>query len=326
MKTFTALLLAVLVAGVAGCRSEYYRPAAQAPVVQAPFAAPAAPVPVTGPGPATVIVPPPPAAINPPSVNPPVPIPPGPISPSLPSVAPPAPIPATPDIRHFTPQGEPKWQPDPGYTPPKSTAEPPRISVLLLPPEPLTDPKEIAKLKTEKGQTGKLLPPERVDRRDSFAQGNLPVGIPQFTEVQGKDKIAVGLRPSLDEGLDWLQSNGYRTVLLVRLPGEEDQADRKQVEKRGMKFLTVEVSPLTLSKDIVEQFNRIVADKGVLPLFVYDRDGSLAGALWYLHFRSAELQPDDAARLRAGALGLREDRDGSHRDMWLAIQNYLRKQ
>ena len=31
----------------------------------------------------------------------------------------------------------------------------------------------------------------------------------------------------------------------------------------------------------------------------------------------------DVARIRAGSLGLREDRDGTQRDMWLALQKYL---
>jgi protein tyrosine phosphatase (PTP) superfamily phosphohydrolase (DUF442 family) len=149
----------------------------------------------------------------------------------------------------------------------------------------------------------------------------LPVGIPQFARVV--DRVAAGLRPSLDEGLDWLQMSGYRTVLFVRSPGEDDSADRKQVEKRSMTYLSLEVSPQTLSRDLVESFSRVVGDSTNYPLFVYDRDGSLAGGLWYLHFRTAEQLGDDAARLRAGALGLREDRDGAHRLMWLGIQKFL---
>ena len=38
------------------------------------------------------------------------------------------------------------------------------------------------------------------------------------------------------------------------------------------------------------------------------RDGTLAGALWYLHFRTARQLPDDAARVRAGA-GARHSRN-----------------
>jgi protein tyrosine phosphatase (PTP) superfamily phosphohydrolase (DUF442 family) len=150
----------------------------------------------------------------------------------------------------------------------------------------------------------------------------LPAGIPQFNLF--KEGVATGLRPSLDDGLDWLQTNGYHTVLHVRKPGEDDSSDRKQVEKRGLTYLSVEVSPETLSKKSVDEFKRIVTDKIAYPLFVYDRDGSLAGGLWYLYFRIAEQATADAARVRASSLGFREDRDDSHRSMWLAVQNYLK--
>jgi protein tyrosine phosphatase (PTP) superfamily phosphohydrolase (DUF442 family) len=152
----------------------------------------------------------------------------------------------------------------------------------------------------------------------------LPVGIPQFSLA--RERVASGLRPLLDEGLDWLQSNGYRTVLHVKRPDQDDSADRRQVEKRGLKYLSLDVSPTTLSRPAVEDFNRIVADSAGYPLFVYDRDGSLVGGLWYLHYRMAGNLPDDSARVRAGALGLREDRDDAHREMWLAIQRFVSDQ
>jgi protein tyrosine phosphatase (PTP) superfamily phosphohydrolase (DUF442 family) len=130
----------------------------------------------------------------------------------------------------------------------------------------------------------------------------------------------------LDDGLDWLQANGYRTVLQVKRPGADDGADRRQVEKRGMQYRSLEVSPQTLSRTTVQAFNRIVNDGAGHPLFVYDRDGALAGALWYLYFRTAENAGDDVARIRAGGLGLREGRDEAHREMWLAVQRFLSEQ
>ena len=59
----------------------------------------------------------------------------------------------------------------------------------------------------------------------------------------------------------------------------------------------------------------------VLPLFVFDRDGSVAGGLWYLHFRLVEKLSDEKARAEAARLGFRED--GASRTMWIAVQNYL---
>jgi protein tyrosine phosphatase (PTP) superfamily phosphohydrolase (DUF442 family) len=171
-------------------------------------------------------------------------------------------------------------------------------------------------------ETPRLYPPDKTAEPPlNKGATPLPVGIPQFATAM--ENVATGLRPSLDDGLDWLQARGYRTVVHIRLPADNDDADRKQVEKRGMKYLSIEVSPQALTKVAVEELARIVSDTSGQPVFIYDRDGALAGGLWYLYFRTTLQLPDDVARIRAGLLGLREDRDGAHRDMWLAIQKYL---
>lgn len=150
----------------------------------------------------------------------------------------------------------------------------------------------------------------------------LPVGIPQF--AYAGEKVASGLKPLLD-GLDWLESNGYKTVLHVQAPGEEEAADRRLVEKRGMKFVSLEVSAQKLDRATVDEFNRIVASSEQ-PLFVYDRDGTMAGGLWYLHFRTAGRLSDEDARNRAAKLGLKADGEGEQRTMWLAVQKFLSQQ
>jgi protein tyrosine phosphatase (PTP) superfamily phosphohydrolase (DUF442 family) len=150
---------------------------------------------------------------------------------------------------------------------------------------------------------------------------SLPVGIPQFTSVT--EGVAGGLRPSLDDGLDWLQSNNYRTIFHLRAPGESADPDRKEVERRGMQYVSLEVSPDTLSRATVETFSGVVGNTDNRPLFVYDRDGSLAGGLWYLHFRLNDRLSDEQARARADGLGFRPDREASHGRMWSAIEKHF---
>jgi protein tyrosine phosphatase (PTP) superfamily phosphohydrolase (DUF442 family) len=150
----------------------------------------------------------------------------------------------------------------------------------------------------------------------------LPVGIAQFAIA--KEQVASGLKPDV-EGVQWLQDNGYRTVVFVRRTGEDDTAERKIFEGRGLKYLSLESSPDTLSS-AVEKFNQIVADKSGHPLFVYDKDGTLAGALWYLHFRTVDKAADEEARTKASRLGLKEDKSEDQRLLWLAIQKYLGEQ
>jgi protein tyrosine phosphatase (PTP) superfamily phosphohydrolase (DUF442 family) len=145
----------------------------------------------------------------------------------------------------------------------------------------------------------------------------MPVGIARFNKV--RDDVASGLKPLVDGGLDWLQANHYRTVLHVRQPGQDDSVDRQQVEKFGMKFLSIEVSPQTLTRSVADQFNKTVSDPANYPLFVYDQNGKLAGALWYLSFRLADRNPDATARSRAAQIGLKDEDS----DLWLAIQKVL---
>lgn len=231
--------------------------------------------------------------------------------PNLPPAATTPPVAPPPDLRNYAPPSvpptEPQWRPSPDsrQTPPPSY-DPNPPPVRLNPPETAEPPKAPVKPDTE---------PER------SPSPPLPVGIPQFQMV--RNRLASGLKPSLEGGLDWLEKNGYRTIVHIRRPGEDDAADRRQVEKRGMKYVSIELSPQTLNREVVDQFNHVLADASSPPIFVYDHDGTLQGALWYLHFRIADLATDDEARVRAGRLGLRDNDNAEQRELWLAIQKFL---
>ena len=147
--------------------------------------------------------------------------------------------------------------------------------------------------------------------------------IPQFAVV--KNNIASGQEPYA-EGVTWLKSHGYRTVLHLRAPNEDDKSTQALFEKNGLRIFSLQVSPQTLSKEIVDQFNRLVTDAGNQPLFVYDKDSSLVGGLWYLHFRLVDKQTDERARANASQLGFKEEQDGPHRTIWIAVQNYLQNE
>jgi protein tyrosine phosphatase (PTP) superfamily phosphohydrolase (DUF442 family) len=188
--------------------------------------------------------------------------------------------------------------------------------------------------RAERPNPAQLLPPETTEppkappapptpKEERDVTPPLPVDIPQF--AMARPRVASGQQPFPD-GVAWLQAHGYRTVLYVRAPGSDDAAARRQFEKYRLRYLTLEVSPQTLTKQVVEQFNAIVTDEKNLPLFVYDKDGSLAGGLWYLYYRLAEKLDDERARTEAARLGFQQDQDNNHRNMWLAVQNYLATQ
>lgn len=218
-----------------------------------------------------------------------------------------------------------------GYAPPGPSAPPASSGVVpgvyLEQPEPAAP--EPAKLMPNDAaapaETRPYTPPQTPEpppaRDDRAASPDLPVDIPHFTMV--KTDIANGQEP-FPEGVAWLKAHNYRTVLHIQAPGADDSAARRRFEQSGLRYLRLEVSPQTLSRAIVEQFNRLVADANNLPLFVYDKDGSLAGALWYLHFRLVDRAPDEKAREDAERLGFKKDHSDPHLKMWLAVQNLLK--
>jgi protein tyrosine phosphatase (PTP) superfamily phosphohydrolase (DUF442 family) len=221
------------------------------------------------------------------------------------------------DTRSYAPVPDLTWRPkaESGAAVSESAQPAPKAPTRLLPPEAAPVPEPARQpVPDNKGQAGP--PPE-----DRVRPPSLPVGIPNFAPV--RERIASGLKPNLDGGLDWLQANGYKAVLHIRAPGEDDAADKREVEKRGLKYLSLEMSPATLSKATLDQFNKIVGDLANAPLFAYDKDGMLAGPLWYLHFRTIDLATDEAARIKAAPLGLKEKLESDDKAVWLAIQNLL---
>jgi protein tyrosine phosphatase (PTP) superfamily phosphohydrolase (DUF442 family) len=177
----------------------------------------------------------------------------------------------------------------------------------------------------------KLLPPQNLPNADESPPKNkateepplLPADIPGFAIV--KKGVAAGQRP-FPEGVNWLKDRGYKTVLHVRPPTQTDTAAKRIFESRGLTYINLEVSSTQLTKEVVARFNEVVADEKNRPLFVYDEDSTLAGALWYLYFRTAEGLSDEKARAESSRLGFKQDQDDKSRDMWIAVQNYLRSQ
>lgn len=239
----------------------------------------------------------PPAAVVPQSPIPPAPVP---VVPPVNSEIrgyTPAAIPPVPKTEVLTPADPP---PTPRLSPPVVTSEPP-----AAPPAPMPSATQSTK-------------PTASDEGSSA----FPVGIPQFSVAM--DGVTSGLKPSVYGGLDWLRANGYKAVLHLKAPGADDSADRQVIEAYRLKYLALEVSPKTLCRATLAKFDRIIADPANRPLFVYDQDGVLTGALWYLHFRLTDRDNEETARLKAARLGLKPEITAQNRDMWLAVQQLVK--
>jgi protein tyrosine phosphatase (PTP) superfamily phosphohydrolase (DUF442 family) len=143
-------------------------------------------------------------------------------------------------------------------------------------------------------------------------------GLSGYTRV--KEGLASGRKPTLD-GFDALKQAGFRTVLYLHPAGADLSAVKEVAAKRGLAFVAIETTPEKLA-DAIEQFNAVVADRSRHAIYVFDDDGVRAGAIWYLHFRTADAMGDDVARVRARALGLTDQGDEA-KAFALATQRYL---
>jgi hypothetical protein len=193
--------------------------------------------------------------------------------------------------------------------------------VRLLPPGPRRESARVPPDSTKEPPLANV-PEKPAPRVDEDRETPAPIDIPGF--ALARPNVSTGLRPFPD-GIDWLKARGYKVVLHLRAPGEDNTAAQRQFEKKGLRYESLEVSPARLSKELYESFIKQVSDTNSHPLFVYDKDGSVAGGLWYLYFRVYHKQSDEKARAEAERLGLRFDEDVEHKTMWLAVQTLLKK-
>jgi hypothetical protein len=145
-------------------------------------------------------------------------------------------------------------------------------------------------------------------------------GLPGYVRV--KEGLATGRKPTLD-GFESLKRTNFRTVIYLHAPGADLSAAKELASRMSLAFVAIETTPEKLGPAI-EQFNGTAADTARHPIYVFDDDGVRAGALWYLHFRTADSMNDDAARVRARPLGLADDTDEA-KAFAIATQRYLEK-
>jgi protein tyrosine phosphatase (PTP) superfamily phosphohydrolase (DUF442 family) len=234
------------------------------------------------------------------------------------------------------------WRPAPEGTAPLGSIPgptgptgPPRIQFgtpyAATPEPPLADPQPRTPLVKEKEDPFRPTPPLVVPplpdpekkQPDPEVKRKPParpesVDIPGFIQVE--PQIAVGLQPYPPDGDAWLANQGYRTVIHLREPDTNDQAARRQFEKRGLRYVSIEVTPQTVDRITLERLQRILADEKNRPVYIYDRDGYLVGGLWYLRLRLIDGVDATKALEEARRLGLNPEQNANHRAMWNAVR------
>lgn len=122
-------------------------------------------------------------------------------------------------------------------------------------------------------------------------------GISRFKAV--KSGLAGGDVPNAD-GWAWLSSLGYKSVLDLRERSEVQPADLAEIDQNGLIRISLPVSLETLDERHLEQFENLISQPGLRPLFFFDTAGVRSAVLWYVHrVGSGEADSQDAARTAA---------------------------
>jgi hypothetical protein len=127
------------------------------------------------------------------------------------------------------------------------------------------------------------------------------VGVARFAAVDLK--LAGGSVPST-VGLGWLAEKGYRTLLDLRDPSKIEPKFIGEASKRGLRYVSFPTDLATLDRERLDRFADELALDSARPLYFFDEDGRVAGALWYIRRVLSDKAAWDVARREAESIGL----------------------
>ena len=143
---------------------------------------------------------------------------------------------------------------------------------------------------------------------------SLAPGLTHFSSV--KPNVNGGSLPNA-EGLDWLKERGTKTLLDLRDANDVDPSFVEQVKSRGLRHISLPVDMNHPDAATVARFGAEVGRSEGQPVYFFDRDGTRAGMIWYVHRLTSDKVDAQLASHEAEELGLRD------KAAWVAAAKYL---
>jgi uncharacterized protein (TIGR01244 family) len=100
--------------------------------------------------------------------------------------------------------------------------------------------------------------------------------------VELEDGVVGGGQLS-EKGIEIAAQKGFRTVIDLRTPWEGTADEKILVEKRGLRYVNIPVTPFTLSTLKAEQLKNVLSQDGAKPAIVHCRSGTRVNALWSVY-------------------------------------------
>jgi uncharacterized protein (TIGR01244 family) len=105
--------------------------------------------------------------------------------------------------------------------------------------------------------------------------------------------LAVAGQPTPDL-LKKLGAMGFRTAVSLRAPSEGFEKDQALVERQGLRWVNVPVSPGTFSKKDVEAVAKVLDDPAAGPVLLYCGSSNRVGGLWAVYQAMKGKSPEEA--------------------------------
>lgn len=114
-------------------------------------------------------------------------------------------------------------------------------------------------------------------------------GIKNYTQLDGAETFAgtsVGFGGATPPAaMGWLQGNGFKTVINLRLPDEEGEPvanEEAAARAAGLQYIHLPFDPENPTPGLVDEFLRVTGDPSSQPIYIHCGSGTRAAALWMI--------------------------------------------
>ena len=139
-------------------------------------------------------------------------------------------------------------------------------------------------------------------------------GIENFTRLDESSGFAgplVGFGGATQpSAMDWLKSNGFVTVINLRLETEEDAnigESRAAARQAGLTFIHLPFDPQNLTPDLVSAFVSAASNPFIQPVYIHCGSATRAAALWMVGRVQQDGWEIDAASAEAQQIAQKPD-------------------
>jgi len=109
---------------------------------------------------------------------------------------------------------------------------------------------------------------------------SVELAIPNFSRVN--DRISAAGQPS-QQAFEQLKKMGYKTIINLRTAEEGADKEKEIVEKLGLRYINIPITPQTITQEKVKQLAEVINDESSGRILIHCASSNRVGGMWFLH-------------------------------------------